>query len=355
MERVVNVLDREVRVTGDDGDAYVEQLPARIHEPALDMAQILLADDAVVLDVGASLGLLSIAFAFLAPRGRVVAIEASPPTYEHLVGNVARAGVANVETMNVAVDEVPGTLEFFASPWFSAGSFVKKATFGAALHQGSTPVPAEPIDAIVERLGLERLDFVKVDVEGHELPALRGASETLRRFEPDVVVEMNLFTITSLANTMPTDFLAEIRARFPYVYEYAPGEGCFGLEHDLDAYSSIRRQFRTGRPSDLLCRFTPLPEGDRSELARRAIAAATEPAATELVELRAEVEELRAQLQAREAALADAAAEARELAERNAALGAEAAELRASTSWRITAPLRQLRDLVRRDRHGPSA
>jgi FkbM family methyltransferase len=328
MERVVRVLDHDVHLVGEDGDSFIEDLPGVVREPALDYAELALADDAIVIDAGASLGVLSLGFSFIAPHGRVVAIEASPNTYSRLVENIAAAQATNIETMNLAVGESAGTLEFFSSPWFSAGSFVKKETFGASLHQGSTKVQAERIDDIVERLGLDRLDLIKIDIEGHELPALHGARETIRRFRPAIVVEMNFFTITSLANTMPTDFLSEIRALFPFVYDYAPGEGVFLIAEDLDVYTSVRRQFRTGRPSDLICRFEPLPSAIETELTRRAVDAVDDPGAPRVAQLEAEVAGLQAQVQTERHALETASAEVR--------------ALQASKSWKLTAPLRDL-------------
>jgi FkbM family methyltransferase len=336
MERVVRVLDHDVHLVGEDGDSFIEDLPGVVREPALDYAELALDADAIVIDAGASLGVLSLGFSFIAPRGRVIAIEASPNTYGRLVENIAAAHATNVETMNLAVGESAGTLEFFSSPWFSAGSFVKKETFGASLHQGSTKVQAERIDDIVERLGLDRLDLIKIDIEGHELPALHGARETIRRFMPAIVVEMNFFTITSLANTMPSDFLSEIHALFPFVYDYAPGEGVFLIAEDLDIYTSVRRQFRTGRPSDLICRFEPLPGAIETELARRAVNAVDDAAAQRVTELEAEVADLQAQVQngKREA--------------ETAADGVRA--LQQSISWKLTAPLRDLGDRLRTSR-----
>jgi FkbM family methyltransferase len=333
MERVVRVLDHDVRLVGQDGDSFIEDLPGIVREPALDYAELALPADAVVIDAGASLGILSLGFSFIAPRGRVIAIEASPGTYACLVENLATAHASNVETLHVAVGESAGTLEFFSSPWFSAGSFVKKETFSASLHQGSTKVQAERIDDIVERLGLDRLDLIKIDIEGHELPALHGARETIRRFTPAIVVEMNFFTITSLANTMPAEFLSEICALFPYVYDYAPGEGVFLIAEDLDIYTSVRRQFRTGRPSDLICRFEAMPAEIEAELARRAVNAVDDAANRRIAELEAEATELRAQVQAASEALDTAATEMQ--------------ALQGSKSWRVTAPMRDLGDRLR--------
>jgi FkbM family methyltransferase len=303
----------EVRVCGRDDDRYVDKLPRRLHEAALECARVLLTDDAVVIDAGANVGVLAVGFALLAPRGQVVAIEASPTTFADLRRNVGEAGVDNVELVECAVGERAGTLEFFDSSWFSAGSFVKEPTMASALHEGSISVEARSIDDIVAKLALERVDLVKLDVEGHELPALRGARETLARFQPVAVIELNLFAVTSFGNTLPFDYLADVRSTFPYVYDYALGEGLVPITTDDDAYQRVQSQFLLGRPTDLVCAFTPLSDAAVAELTRTAM-------------------EVPASLHARVAELEH-----------------EVRELRSSTSWRVTAPLRKLSSKLRRE------
>ena len=53
---------------------------------------------------------------------------------------------------------------------------------------GSLVVPAVTIDETVEHLGLDRVDFVKMDIEGSERHALKGAHRTLSRFGPRMVL-----------------------------------------------------------------------------------------------------------------------------------------------------------------------
>ncbi len=325
MERNVTVLGREVTIAGRDSDTGLAQLPVSIAEPAIDCAGALLADDACVIDGGANLGLTAIGFALVAPRGRVYAIEASPSTFEYLAKNVERSGVANVECLHVALGDVEGTVELFDNEWFSAGSFVKQDTLASSLHTGSTTVRCETIDHLVDRLGIERLDWLKLDIEGHEIPALDGARTTLERFRPTAFIEMNFFTITSFASMLPVQFLGEVMARFPFVYDFSYGQGLFPVADEHDVYQTAQRQFVAGRPSDLICRFEPLSEDAQDELRRvaheRAAAPAAEPVAEPVVappeehddaELRHEIAELRHEI----------------------------AMLRSSTSWKVTGPMR---------------
>jgi FkbM family methyltransferase len=316
-EAHVELDGHDLLIVGGDGDDGVANLPPVIHEPALVAAQLLLPRDAVVLDVGANLGILTIGYARHAAR--VIAIEASPRTFEYLTKNLAHAGVTNVETVHVAASDSTTTLEFFDSGWFSAGSFVKESTLAANIHDGSITVPAEPIDAVVDRLGLDRLDFLKLDVEGHELPALRGAKDTIARFRPIAAIELNFFTTTSFGNTLPLDFLAEIRSIFPYVYAYNLYDGLAEVNDEHGMYKCVQNAFVTGRIYEAICSFEPLSAAAQGALARAVspLPVPADPAALEA--LRTERDALRAEIDA----------------------------LHASSSWRLTAPVRWLGAKVR--------
>jgi len=259
-EKTVRLGDRTVTITGDDGDGFVADLPPEIREPALDCANVVLTDTSVVLDIGANLGLLTIGFADLVPGGRVVAIEPAPRTFQRLSENVAGAELKNVDLLNLALSDSAGTLEFFESDWFSAGSFVKERTLAAGIHTGAITVEARTVDELVDDLELRHVDFMKIDVEGHELKVLRGAKRTIAEMRPIAVIELNLFTTTSFGNVLPIDFVTEIRDIFPYVYDYRIGEGVFAISDDNAVYSRVQQQFLTGRPSDLICSFEPLTE-----------------------------------------------------------------------------------------------
>ncbi len=140
---------------------------------------LIAAGDPVILDVGANRGDWS--RALLAKRGasplRLIAFEPSP---EHET-TLAAIGDPRFEYQMKAVSSTVGeaTLHFDA-PGSVNASLVKRDLDHINIpFDGSQTVPTTTIDAIVDGAGLERIDFVKIDVEGHELAVLEGAAQSL--------------------------------------------------------------------------------------------------------------------------------------------------------------------------------
>jgi FkbM family methyltransferase len=121
--------------------------------------------------------------------GRVIAFEPNPRTLETLRANVAASRASNVTIVPAACTECETTVRFFdATPAHNSGcSSLSHANAGELARE--VAVAGRPIDAVLRELGVDRVAAMKVDVEGAELPALRGAAQTLRRFHPKIVIE----------------------------------------------------------------------------------------------------------------------------------------------------------------------
>lgn len=111
---------------------------------------------------------------------RVIAIEPSADTREALAVNLATFGCHNVEVKAIALGAIAGT----ASMVLDGRGADLKNTGARWAHPGGT-IPVETIDS----WALPALGLLKLDVEGSEVNALRGARETLQRCRPVVIYE----------------------------------------------------------------------------------------------------------------------------------------------------------------------
>lgn len=145
----------------------------------------LLASGDWALDIGANVGHYTMRMSELVgATGRVIAFEPVPSTFSLLAANARLFAHANVSLLNVAASDLTEILGM-QIPAFSEGL---KNYYQARLTkeaEGLT-ILTLPIDA----LGLPpRISLAKIDVEGHELPVLRGMRGLLERDQPALIVE----------------------------------------------------------------------------------------------------------------------------------------------------------------------
>jgi len=128
-----------------------------------------------VIDVGAGVGEEVLPFSrALGPPGKLICIEAHPRTYRCLEKLIRYNGLANVIPVHRAVADVPcGTVAIEDASDYLANR----------LNRGGISVPATTIDTIHRKLGLRRINFLKMNIEGAERLAIRGMAETLEQTE----------------------------------------------------------------------------------------------------------------------------------------------------------------------------
>ena len=144
----------------------------------------------VVIDVGANVGLFTVALAgVVGPSGKVLAVEPNPATVSRLRKNVSLNHLTNVEIHSVAAGVVQGvgTLLLASDPAFASTARVR-----AELATGeAVRVPVARIDDMLLAQDLGRVSVIKIDVEGDELAVLGGSEEILGRCGPMLLVEAN--------------------------------------------------------------------------------------------------------------------------------------------------------------------
>lgn len=132
-----------------------------------------------VIDAGGHIGAFALyAARKVGPEGRVVVFEPSPDNLELLRRNLDANALSQIRLFPVGLAEAAGQAQIYvAEP--GADNPAANTLFPTEGRRG-TGVPLERLDDVVERIGLARVDLLKIDVEGAELRVLRGAEKTLK-------------------------------------------------------------------------------------------------------------------------------------------------------------------------------
>jgi FkbM family methyltransferase len=176
-----------------------------------------LTEGSVFLDVGAHIGYDTLRGSKqVGPTGKVIAFEPNPKTLELLRGNLEASKAGNVIVQPIACADKEGVLTLYDSAGHgnSGASSLSQET-AAEWHAESLPsytVRGRPIDDVVEEIGLARLDVIKMDIEGAETIAIRGARRTLLRFRPVVITEVSAHLLENLGSSVAelTALMAEL-------------------------------------------------------------------------------------------------------------------------------------------------
>jgi FkbM family methyltransferase len=140
-----------------------------------------------VLDIGANVGDWTLSIALrVGANGRVLAFEPVPYLAD-AISKTSRINRQNqVEVHNLALSNEDGSAEFSVEQGNSGGSRLGPMSGDFS----SITVPTRRLDSLLaERPDIDRIDFIKIDVEGFELQVLEGARTTLARFHPALILE----------------------------------------------------------------------------------------------------------------------------------------------------------------------
>lgn len=224
-----------------------------------------------VFDVGANVGDWVTDVLAAAQSATVYCYEAIPTTFAELTANVTDP---RAHMINAALSGEAGMLEFNASDLSVVSSVYDVHKFDSSLTLTKVSVPATTGDLECTRLGIEHIDLLKVDTEGHDLDVLSGFTAMLDRGAVDVIqFEYNIFTL--LARKGLFDFYDLLASRF-FLCRLLPNSlELTGYERGLDNFAQsnwicLRKDVVT---ADLVRRLNVhLPQGYRCAITLESLA-----------------------------------------------------------------------------------
>lgn len=201
----VDVGDFTIHVRAHDQDIGRAIRTHRTYEPHVSARlRELVPEGGTVLDVGANVGWFTLlAAGLVGPGGRVHAVEANPRNTALLRRSVLANGFEGIVTIHpVAASDAPATMVL--APQAGSNGIVADDAWYATQFDAQL-VHATRLDDLLG--GLDRLDVVKIDIEGGELRALRGARGLLERFRPHVLAEHSPDLLRQVSRAEPEELL----------------------------------------------------------------------------------------------------------------------------------------------------
>jgi FkbM family methyltransferase len=160
-----------------------------LNEPAWKNLFKIVKPEFVVFDIGANIGLLTLNFGRICHQGRVVAFEPDSRNFESLEYNLTLNGFMNIQLHKLALGSRQESRVLYklidSNP--GANRILRDEHLNEYAHE---KVNVVTLDRMVEELSAQRLDLLKIDVEGFEMFVLQGAEESIRKWRPILFVEL---------------------------------------------------------------------------------------------------------------------------------------------------------------------
>lgn len=156
-----------------------------------------------LLDIGALFGIFSLCFCKKNRESRTaIAVDPSPQAFEILIGNLRLNADLQINPLNIAAGQSEGEI-FMKTEWMHLVAQKISAP-------DTVSIRTRPIDAIVLESGYEP-DVVKIDVEGYEKSVLVGMKDTIKRFHPDIHIEIHPAMLRDLGES-PEEVFESLRS-----------------------------------------------------------------------------------------------------------------------------------------------
>ncbi len=209
--RKIEIYDRDYQVRGDKN--YLGEMGSPFEPDTVALLRALCDSDSRIIDVGANIGLTALALSQFATQGIIKAIEPVPETYKYLQVNLKQNKTKNVTALNFAAGREDGRAKMYVDENNLASAFITDVNDSV-----ESKIVIRALDDAFNDMGLDRIDLIKIDVEGFELEVLAGAKTLLTKYMPRVLLEMNHWCLNVFRRICIPEFHETLLRIFPVVY-----------------------------------------------------------------------------------------------------------------------------------------
>ena len=155
----------------------------------------------VILDVGANTGCFSLIAKTVKPQATIHAFEPMDSIYHKLRKNVDLNSF-DIHTHPVALSDFAGEAKIYPTSLDHVYSVTVNENMFKDQQVFEQTIQVRRLDALIEELGIGKIDLMKIDVETHEVHVLKGMGKYLRQFQPDFLIEIQTDAIAAAVEEM---------------------------------------------------------------------------------------------------------------------------------------------------------
>jgi FkbM family methyltransferase len=171
----------DIQLYLDENDTLQIARRAKFEELETEVLLSYVQPHSTLLDIGANIGYYTVEVARKATFGKVISFEPDPANFALLQRNVALNQVKNTVLHNAAISDRAGHMRLYKHP-FNTGDY---RLYNDGDFKEFVDVPTLRLDDVIT----ERVDMIKIDVQGFEYFAMKGAEQILKQYKPLILTE----------------------------------------------------------------------------------------------------------------------------------------------------------------------
>lgn len=164
---------KNYRVIAGSGMKFIR---GKYEEDTVRFFQENVKEGSVCYDIGGHVGYMSLILSkFSGKKGRVIVFEPRPINIRYIEKHVAVNGIRNIELFKIGLSDHIGETSFDVEHGTGTGRISEG---------GSLTISIDTLDNLINKEMLSPPDFIKMDIEGEELKAIKGGENLLRKYKP---------------------------------------------------------------------------------------------------------------------------------------------------------------------------